>query len=64
MATQSFYEDMVIDSPEAAANLTELFESGTCWIRGDTRFEFVSVDSVFDRKFIVKHMNDDYRRSP
>ena len=26
MATKSFYEDMVIDTPEAAARLTELFE--------------------------------------
>ena len=26
MATESFYEDMVIDTPEAAARLTELFE--------------------------------------
>ena len=28
MATESFYEDMVIDTPEAAANLNELVESG------------------------------------
>ena len=28
MATESFYEDMVIDTPEAEANLTELVESG------------------------------------
>ena len=27
MATESFYEDMVIDTPEAAANLNELIES-------------------------------------
>ena len=26
MATKSFYEDMVIDTPEAAARLTKLFE--------------------------------------
>lgn len=28
LPTESFYEDMVIDTPEAAANLTALFESG------------------------------------
>ena len=26
MATKSFFEDMVIDTPEAVARLTELFE--------------------------------------
>lgn len=36
MATESFFEDMVIDTPEVAANLTELLESGVRWKRGDT----------------------------
>ena len=36
MATESFYEDMVIDTPEAAANLNELVESGVVWERGDS----------------------------
>ena len=31
MATESFYETMVIDTPEAAANLEALIESGICW---------------------------------
>ena len=26
MATESFYEDLVIDTPDAAANLTRIFE--------------------------------------
>lgn len=36
MATESFYEDMVIDTPEAAANLNELIESGVVWECGDS----------------------------
>ena len=35
MATESFYEDMVIDTKEAADNLNELVESGVVWTRGD-----------------------------
>ena len=32
MATKSFYEDMVIDTPEAAARLTELFEENKPYV--------------------------------
>ena len=35
MATESFFEDMVIDTPEAAANLEALIASGVKWKRGD-----------------------------
>ncbi len=55
MATKSFFEDMVIDTPEAAANLTALFESGVSWKRGDTVFTYASADSETARRFIEKH---------
>ena len=32
MATESFFEDMVIDTPEAAARLTELFEENRVYV--------------------------------
>ena len=32
MATKSFYEDMIIDTPEAAARLTELFEENRVYV--------------------------------
>lgn len=48
MSTESFFEDMVIDTPEAAANLTALFESGVRLKRGDTK--------------IIHHAADDLRR--
>ena len=32
MATKSFYEDMVIDTPEAAARRTELFEENRPYV--------------------------------
>lgn len=55
MATESFDEDMVIDTPEAAANLLELIESGVGWKRGNSVVKFVSADSDFGRRFIEKH---------
>lgn len=54
-ATESFYEDMVIDTPEAAANLTALFESGVKWKRGNTVFKYGDVNSEQARRFIEKH---------
>lgn len=50
MATESFYQDMVIDSKEAAANLDELVESGIGWTRGDSIIEYASADSKIARK--------------
>ena len=40
MATESFFEDMVIDTPEAAENLEALIASGVKWKRGDTVFTY------------------------
>ena len=36
-ATESFYEDMVIDTPEAAANLEALIASGVKWKRNSRK---------------------------
>lgn len=55
MATESFYEDMVIDTPEAAANLNELVESGICWKRGDSKIEYVGADSEVVRRLVEKY---------
>ena len=55
MATESFYEDMVIDTPEAAANLNELVESGVVWERGDSVIEYASADSEVVRRLFEKY---------
>ena len=55
MATESFYEDMVIDTPEAAANLNELVESGVVWERGDSVIKYVSADSDVVRRLVEKY---------
>ncbi len=55
MATQSFFEDMVIDTPEAAANLTALFESGVEWKRGNTVFRHVGADDESVRRLVEKY---------
>ncbi|MDO5853558.1 MAG: hypothetical protein Q4Q62_05845 [Thermoplasmata archaeon] len=52
MATQSFFEDMVIDTPEAAANFNALFESGVKWRRGNGRLRLVSADDPVVVKFM------------
>lgn len=57
MATESFFEDMVIDTPEAAANLEALFESGVIWKRGDTKFRYNDPDVI--RKLFEKHCKRD-----
>lgn len=54
MATKSFYQDMVIDTPEAAANLTELFESGIYWKSGNFQIEFAEADSELGRRLVKK----------
>ena len=51
-ATESFYEDMVIDTPEAAANLEALIASGVKWKRGDTVFVYGDTKGELARRFI------------
>ena len=55
MAIESFYEDMVIDTLEAAANLNELVESGVVWERGDSVIKYVSADSDVVRRLVEKY---------
>ena len=55
LATESFYEDMVINTPEAAANLNELIESGVVWERGDSVIKYVSADSDVVRRLVEKY---------
>ena len=55
MATESFYEDMVIDTPEAEANLTKLVESGVCWKRGNARFRDGDVNGELAQRLIEKY---------
>ena len=52
---------MVIDTPEAAANLNELVESGVVWERGDSVIKYVSADSEVVRRLFEKYSkkNDD-----
>ena len=52
MATESFFEDMVIDTPEAAANLEALIASGVRWKRGDTVFTYGDPKGDLARRFI------------
>ena len=53
MTTESFYEDMIIDTPEAEANLTDLVESGVYWKRGNARFR--DADKDFVRRLVEKY---------
>ncbi len=55
MATESFFEDLVIDTPEAAANLNELVESGVVWERGNSVIKYAGVDSEVMRKLAEKY---------
>ena len=55
MATESFFEDMVIDTKEAADNLNELVESGVTWKRGSSVLKFASADSEIARKLVEKY---------
>ena len=55
MATESFFEDMVIDTKEAADNLNELVESGVTWKRGNSVLKFASADSEIARKLVEKY---------
>ena len=55
--TESFYEDMVVDTFEAAARLEDLIESDVRWKRGDTVFSYGVVDDEF-----IRRMTETYGR--
>ena len=57
LPTESFFEDMIIDTPEAAANLEALFESGVVWKRGDTKFRYNDPEVI--RQLFEKHCKRD-----
>ena len=50
MATESFYEDLVIGTPEAAANFTVLFEENKPYISSGTVFKEASAGFLRDLK--------------
>ena len=53
LPTQSFYEDMIIDTPEAAKALDDLFDSGKTW-KGATDATFTFIDA--DDPLVVEMM--------
>lgn len=53
MATESFFEDMVIDTPEAAARLTELFEENKVYVPLGIEYEEADPETI--RLFIEKY---------
>ncbi len=55
MAEDSYFENMVIDTPEAAANIEELVESGVMWKRGNTKCVLVDADNEVVRKTFEKY---------
>ena len=57
LPTESFFEDMIIYTPEAAANLEALFESGVVWKRGDTKFRYNDPEVI--RQLFEKHCKRD-----
>ena len=56
MATESFFEDMVIDTPEAAARLTELFEENKVYV--PLGIEYNENDPVAIRLFIERRYSE------
>ena len=57
MATESFYEDMIIDTPEALANLIAFAEEEPhLKVRGDIKFEYADAESI--KRFVEKHLKD------
>ena len=48
MATKSFYEDLVIDTPEAAENFTRFVEEGTVFHTDDNEVPLA------DEEFILR----------
>ena len=56
MPTQSFFEDMIIDTPEAAKALDDLFSSGKTWKRAtDATFTFIDADDPFVVEMMRKY---------
>ena len=54
--TQSFFEDMIIDTPEAAKALDDLFASGKTWKKAtDATFTFVDADDPFVVEMMRKY---------
>ena len=53
MATKSFYEDLVIDTPEAAENFTRFVEEGTVF--HTDKEEVPLADEEFVRRLAEKH---------
>ena len=51
--TEPFFDGMVIDTPEAAANLEALFESDVTWKRGDAKFRYNDPEVL--KKLYEKH---------
>lgn len=59
MPTQSFYEDMIIDTPEAAKALDDLFASGKTWKRAtDATFTFIDADDPFVVEMMRKYAEE------
>ena len=61
MATKSFFTDMVIDTPEAAANLEAFIEEGRFWTcEGPDNFRMATDEEIeaFFRKFEEEHKED------
>lgn len=44
MAYKSFFQDMVLDTPEAIKNFEDLLESGVTWKYGGSVIEFADED--------------------
>ena len=58
MATKSFFTDMVIDTPEAAANLEALIEEGRFWTcEGPDNFHMATREEIeaFIQKYEEEH---------
>lgn len=47
MATKSFYEDLVIDTPEAAENFTRFVEEGTVFHTDDNEVPLADEEFIF-----------------
>ena len=46
MATESFYQDLVIDTPEAAANFTALFEENKPYVSSGIVFREATAEDL------------------
>lgn len=54
MATESFEQDMILDTDEAVQNLIDLLDSGIKWQRGDSKYEFVHADDPDFKAFMER----------